>query len=76
MIDPDFDPYSIMMQLVETVNSQARLLEEIVRAHNKHEQKMIALQNQNNFLRHEHDVDRKQIVLVSQALNELLSDSE
>jgi|TARA_B110000908_G_C9803647_1_gene249744 hypothetical protein len=76
MIDPGFDPYDTMIQLIETVNSQARLLEEVVRAHNKHERKMIALQDQNNFLRHEHEVDRKQIVTISKALTELINDTE
>lgn len=76
MIDPDFDPYNTMMQLIDTVNSQARLLEDVVRAHNKHERKMIALQDQNNFLRQEHEVDRKQIVTISKALTELINDTQ
>jgi hypothetical protein len=76
MIDPGFDPYDTMMQLIETVNSQARLLEEVVRAHNKHERSLLALLEQNNFLRHEHEVDRNQIVTISKALNELMNDIE
>lgn len=76
LLNPDFDPLATLDSVVESVNSQARLLEELIKAHNRQEEMLHHLSRQCEFLNEELEKERAYMIRINQLVLEKLNDSK
>lgn len=74
MLNPDFDPLATLDAAIESINSQARLLEELVKAHNRQEQMLHHLSNQCEYLNEELEKERTMMIRMNKLVIEKLDD--
>jgi hypothetical protein len=74
MINPDFDPLATLEAAIESINGQAKLLEELVKAHNRQEQMLHHLSRQCEFLNEELEKERAMMIRINQLVIEKLDD--
>ena len=74
MINPDFDPLATLESAIESINGQAKLLEELVKAHNRQEQMLHHLSRQCEFLNEELEKERAMMIRINQLVIEKLDD--
>ena len=74
MINPEFDPLATLESAIESINGQAKLLEELVKAHNRQEQMLHHLSRQCEFLNEELEKERAMMIRINQLVIEKLDD--
>lgn len=74
MINPDFDPLATLDSVVVSTNNQAKLLEELIKAHNRQEQMLHHLSRQCEFLNEELEKERAMMIRINQLVIEKLDD--
>ena len=74
MLNPDFDPLATLDAAIDSINSQARLLEELVKAHNRQEQMLHHLSRQCEYLNEELEKERAMMIRMNKLVIEKLDD--
>lgn len=68
LLNPNFDPLATLDAAVDSINSQARLLEELVLAHNRQEEMLHHLSQQCEFLNEELEKERAHMIRISKLI--------
>ena len=76
LLNPNFDPLATLDAAVESINSQARLLEELVKAHNRQEQMLHHLSKQCEFLNEELEKERSHMLRINQLILNVIDDTK
>ena len=74
MLNPDFDPLATLEAAIDSINSQANLLEELVKAHNRQEKMLHHLNRQCEYLNEELEKERAMMIRMNKLVIEKLDD--
>ena len=76
MLNPNFDPLATLDAVVESVNSQAALLDELVKAHNRQENMLHHLSMQCEILNQQLEKERRHMLGISKLIMKHANDSK
>ena len=76
MLDPNFDPLATLDAVIESVNSQAALLDQLVQAHNRQEKMLHHLSMQCEILNQQIEKERSHMVGISKLILKHANDSK
>jgi hypothetical protein len=76
LLDPNFDPLATLDAVIESVNSQAALLDQLVQAHNRQEKMLHHLSMQCEILNQQIEKERNHMVGISKLILKHANDSK